>query len=108
MSERRAQLVRATLAADRDRAARLWLLRPGQRELWHAAPVGGPGRFVVRHGGRVEQSGVRRASACRGVVRRCGAVRLHTAAVGGGLVVVDAIEAAYADRCRTAEAGAYP
>ena len=92
---------RATLAAEHDRASRLWLLRPGQRELWHEDPSDGPGRFVVRYGGHVEQSGARRASTRHGAERLCGAVRLHI------LVVTDAIEAAYADRCRTPEAGAW-
>ena len=92
---------RSTLDAEHGRASRLWLLRPGCRELWHENPAGSDGRFVVRYGGKVEQSGVRRASSRLGAVRQCGPVRVHI------LVVADALEAAYADRCQTAGAGAW-
>ena len=96
---------RSAVACEAGRAASAVLLRPGRRELWHEADgVGGTpgeGAFLIRHGGEVEQRGAPRQSTSAGPVRTAGAVALHV------LTVADAIEAAYADRCRTVEAGAW-
>ena len=98
---------RSAVACEAGRAASAVLLRPGQRELWHEAAADGgggtpgEGAFLIRHGGEVEQRGGRRQSTSAGPVRSAGAVALHV------LTVADAIEAAYADRCRTVEAGAW-
>lgn len=78
------------------------LLRPGQRDLWYEARADGQSRFVVRHLGDIEQQGTPRATRETGAARACGAVRLHV------LTVADAIEAAYAGRCRVTGAGAAP
>ncbi len=101
MSERRAGLDHATRASATERLDRLPLLRTGRRALWIEMPLTGCGRFVVCLNGNVEQEGVPRRSTRRGVLRRCGYVHLHIH------LVADAIEAAYAARCRTTTSGAW-
>ncbi len=101
MSERRARLDHATRASATERLDRLPLLRPGHRALWIEMPLMGCGRFVVCLNGNVEQEGAPRHSSRRGVLRQFGYVRLHVH------LVADAIETAYAARCRTTASGAW-
>ena len=79
----------------------LLLLRQGQRELWHEERAHGQSRFVVRYRGAIEQQGSTRATREAGTERQCGAVRMHV------LIVADALEAAYASRCRMGDPGAW-
>ena len=69
--------------------------------LWIETPRTGCGRFVICLDGNVEQEGAPRRSVQLGALRRCGYVRLHIH------LVADAIEAAYAARCRTTVSGAW-
>ena len=78
------------------------LLRRGRRLLLVERTSAGQSHFVVRRRGYEEQRGVARLSVALGAPRLYGAVELHER------VVADAPEAAYADRCRIAEAGARP